>query len=116
MRMRSQRRSLMVRTPSDRYGVPAFTLLARPRPIRWWFRTGALLAVLGITRLARTVRVRWRSMMLAAGALLVIIGVTLSIAGAFVPGLLVLLVCLAGGAERSQCRSADQMTGAHWHA
>jgi len=116
MRMRSQRRSLMVRTRSDRYGVPAFTWLARPRPIRWWFRTGALLAVLGITRLARTVRARWRSMLLVAGALLVIMGVALSSAGAFVPGLLVLLVGLAGGAERSHCRSADQMTGAHWHA
>jgi hypothetical protein len=106
----------MVRTPSDRYGVRAFTGLARPRPIRWWFRTGTWLAVLGITRLVYTVRARWRSMFLAAGALLVIIGVTLSSAGAFVPGLLVLLIGLTGGAESSHCRSADQMTGAHWHA
>jgi hypothetical protein len=120
MRMRSHRRSLMIRTPSggrtDRYGVPAFTRLARHRPIRWWFRTGALLAVIGITRLARTMRARWRSMFLVAGALLVITGVTLSSAGAFVPGLLVLLVGLARGAERSHCRAADQVTGAHWHA
>jgi hypothetical protein len=116
MRMRSQRRSLMVWTRSDRYGVPAFTGLARHRPIRWWFRTGALLAVIGITRLARTVRARWRPMFLVAGALLVVIGVTLSSAGDFAPGLLVLLVGLAGGAGRSHCRSADQMTGAHWHA
>jgi hypothetical protein len=120
MRTRSHRRSLMIRTPSggrtDGYGVPAFTRFARPRPIRWWLRTGALLAVIGITRLARTTRARWRSMFLVAGALLVIIGVTLSSAGAFVPGLLVLLVGLAGGEGRSHCRTADQMTGAHWHA
>lgn len=120
MRTRSHRRSLMIWTRSggrtDGYGVPAFTRLARPRPIRWWFRTGALLAVIGITRLARTTRTRWRSMFLVAGALLVIIGVTLSSAGAFVPGLLVLLVGLAGGEGRSHCRTADQMTGAHWHA
>jgi hypothetical protein len=120
MRMRSHRRSLMIWTPSggrtDRYGVPALTRLARPRPIRWWFRTGALLAVIGITRLARTMRARWGSMFLVAGALLMIIGVTLSSAGAFVPGLLVLLVGLARGGGRSHCRAADQMTGAHWHA
>ncbi len=120
MRMPSHRRSLMIWPPSGGrthgYGVPAFTRLARPRPIRWWFRTGALLAVIGITRLARTMRARWRSMFLVAGALLVIIGVTLSSAGAFVPGLLVLLVGLARGAERSHCGAADQMTGTHWHA
>ena len=120
MRARSHRRSLMSWTPSDGrtdgYGVPAFTRPARPRPIRWWFRTGALLAVIGITRLARITRARWRSVFLVAGALLAIIGVALSSAAAFVPGLLVLLVGLAGGAGRSHCRTADQMTGAHWHA
>jgi hypothetical protein len=120
MRMRLHRRSLMIWTPpggrTDRYGVPAFTRLARPRPIRRWFRTGALLAVFGITRLARTMRTRWASISLVAGALLVIIGVTLSSAGALFPGLLVLLIGLTRGAGRSHCRSADQMTGAHWHA
>jgi hypothetical protein len=120
MRMRSHRRSLMIWTPpsgrTDGYGVPAFTRLARPRPIRRWFRTGALLAVVGITRLARTMRARWGSIFLVAGALLVVIGITLSSAGAFVPGLLVLIVGLARGAGRSHCRSADQITGAHWHA
>ena len=120
MRMRSHRRSLMIWTPpggrTDGYGEPAFTRLARPRPIRRWFRTGMLLAVIGITRLARTVRARRGSIFLVAGALLVIIGMTLSSAGALVPGLLVLLVGLTRGAGRSHCRSADQMTGAHWHA
>jgi len=117
MRRWSHRRSLMIWTPpggrTDGYGVTAF---ARPRPIRWWFRTAAQLAVIGVTRLARTMRARWRSMFLVAGALLVIIGVTLSSAAAFVPGLVVLLVGLAQGAGRSHCRVADQMTGAHWHA
>ena len=120
MRARSHRRSLMSRTLSDGrtdgYGVPAFTRPARLRPIRWWFRTGALLTVIGITRLARITRARWRSVFLVAGALLAIIGVALSSAAAFVPGLLVLLVGLAGGTERSHCRTADQMTGTHWHA
>jgi hypothetical protein len=120
MRRWSHRRSLMIRTPpggrTDGYGVPAFARLPRPRPIRWWSRTAAQLAVIGVTRLARTMRARWRSMFLVAGALLVIIGVTLSSAGAFVPGLVVLLVGLVQGAGRSHCRAADQMTAAHWHA
>ena len=120
MRMRSHRRSLMIWTPpggrTDRYGVPAVTRLARPGPIRRWFRTGALLTVLGIRRLARAMRERWGSVFLVAGTLLVIIGMALSSAGALVPGLLVLLVGLARGAGRSHCRSADQMTGAYWHA
>lgn len=120
MRRRSHRRSLTIWAPpsgrTDGYGVPAFTRLPRPRLLRWWSRTAAQLAVMGVTRLTRTMRARWRSMFLVAGALLVIIGVTLSSAGAFVPGLVVLLVGLVQGAGRSHCRAADQMTGAHWHA
>jgi hypothetical protein len=120
MRRRSHRRSLMIWTPpggrTDGYGVPAFSRLPRTRLIRWWPRTAAQLAVIGVTRLARTMRARWRSMFLVAGALLVIIGVTLSTAWALAPGLVVLLVGLSHGPGRSHCRVADQMTGAHWHA
>lgn len=120
MKVRSHRRSLMIWSPSggpaDRYGVPTVTRLARPRRIRWWFRAGALLAVIGITRLARNMRARWRSVFLVTGAALVIVGVMLPSGGAFVSGLLVLLVAVLRGAEPSHCRSADQMTGAHWHA
>lgn len=120
MKIRSHRRSLMVWSPSggpaDRYGVPAVTRLARPRRIRWWFRTGALLAVIGITRLARTMRARWGSVFLVIGAPLVIVGVVLPSGAAFVSGLLALLVALLRGAEPGHCRAASQMTGAHWHA
>jgi hypothetical protein len=116
MRRRSHRRSLMIWTPPGGYGVPDFARLPRARPIRRWFRITAPLTVIGVTRLARTMRARWRSMVLVAGALLVIIGVTLSSAVALVPGLGVLLVGLAQGAGRSHCRVADQMTGTHWHA
>jgi hypothetical protein len=120
MKIRSHRRSLMVWSPSggpaDRYGVPAVTRLARPRRIRWWFRTGALLAVIGITRLARTMRARWGSVFLVIGVPLVIVGVMLPSGAAFVSGLLALLVALLRGAEPGHCRAANQMTGAHWHA
>jgi hypothetical protein len=120
MKMRSRRRSLMIWTPpgarTDGRGVPASTRLARRTPIRRWFRTGALLAVIGITRLARIMRAHWGSIFLVTGSLLVILGFVLSSAGAFVPGLLILLIGLVKGAGRSHCRAADQMTGAHWHA
>ena len=47
----------------------------------------------------RTMRARWGSMFLVAGACCcVIIGITMSSAGAFIPGLLILLVGLARGA------------------
>jgi membrane-bound ClpP family serine protease len=80
-------------------------------------RSGALLTVMGIVRLARAMRARWRSVLLITGTPLVVIGAMLPSGGAFVLGLLVLLVvALLGGAGRSHCRAADQMTAAHWHA
>jgi hypothetical protein len=48
-------------------------------------------------------------MFLVAGALLVIIGIPLSSAGIFVLDLLVLLVGLTGGAQRSHCHTVDQI-------
>ena len=120
MKMPSRRRSLMAWSPSgapaDRYAVPTVTRLARPRPIRWWFRAGALLAVIGITRLARTMWTRRGSVFLVIGAPLVIVGVMLPSGAALVSGLLALLVALLRGAEPGHCRAANQMTGWHWHA
>ena len=120
MRMRSHSRSPMTWSPSggraDRYDLPTATRLARSRRMRWWFRTGGLLAIIGITRLARGMRARWRSVFLVTGAALVVVGVVLPSGAAFVPGLLVLLIALLKGAERTHCRAAAQMTGVHWHA
>jgi hypothetical protein len=120
MRIRSHRRNLVVWNASgksaDRYGVRAFTERARPRRIRWWLRTGALLTIMGIVRLARVMHARWRSVLLITGTPLVVIGIMLPSGGALVLGMLVLLLALQGGAGRSHCRAADQMTAAHWHA
>jgi hypothetical protein len=119
MRMRSHRRSLMVWSPpggpADRHGSLAFTRRARPRPIRWWLRTGALLTVIGITRTARAMRARWRSVFTVTGGLLVVIGFMLPNGGAVVAGLIVVLFALLRGAERSHCRAAAQMSAARWH-
>jgi hypothetical protein len=47
--------------PADGYGALRFTRLTRTGRIRRLFRTAALLAVVGLKRLARTVRTRWQA-------------------------------------------------------
>jgi len=77
MRLRSHRRDLVVWSqsadPAGRYGASGFTRLARTGPIRRFIRTGGLLAVIGLMRLA--VRPRWRTVL--AGGVLTIVGVIL---------------------------------------
>ena len=120
MGMRSHRRNLMVWSPpggrADRYGFPTISRLSRSRRIRWWFRTSALLAVIGVTRLAHGMRARWRSVFSVTGAALIVVGVVLPSGAALVAGILVVLIALLKGAEPSHCRAAAQMTGVHWHA
>ena len=54
--------------------------------------------VLGVLRIARTARVRWEPVSLLAGVLLTMIGFALpAVAGAFLLGLLVLIVALLRG-------------------
>jgi hypothetical protein len=78
-------------------------------------RTGALLTVIGIMRIARAMRERWRSVFTVIGGSLLVIGFMLPNGGAVVAGLIVLLVALLRGAERSHCQAAAQMTAARWH-
>jgi hypothetical protein len=99
MKLRPHRRNLVIWSSSDRpagrYGVPRFTRLARIGRIRRCVRTGALLTVLGLMRLARAVRTRWRPML--AGVVLTVAGIMLrSGAGSlvFFPGVLFLLSAL----------------------
>jgi hypothetical protein len=118
MRMRSRRRNLVVWSSSlgaaDRYGALSSMRITRPRRISWWLRTGGLLTVIGIRRLARMLRTRWRSMFAVTGAVLMVVGFELSSASALVPGLLLLLFAMLTRAEASHCRAADQMTAARW--
>jgi hypothetical protein len=71
---------------------------ARPRRIRWFIRTGMLLALIGLMRLARTTRTRWEPVSLVAGVTLTVIGFELPAASvAFLLGILVLAVTLLKG-------------------
>lgn len=79
MRSRAHRRNLVVWNSSvgwaDRYGDPRLTRLAHTGRIRTCVRTGALLSVLGLIRLARAVRPRWRPLL--AGGVLTAVGLML---------------------------------------
>ena len=93
MRMRSHRRNLVVwsssAAPASRSGDRGCTRLARGGRIHWWLRTGGLLTVIGILRLARITRARQRPAFLTTGTLLTVIGVMLPSVAAFVCGMLV---------------------------
>jgi len=95
MRLRAHRRNLVVWSPSvgsaGRCGVPKLARLALTRRIHRGIRTGALLMVIGLMRLARAVRPRWRPL-LAGGVLTVVGGMLHGAWGVvFFPGLLFLL-------------------------
>ena len=103
MRLRPHRRNLVVwsstagavgrsrAVPRRRGARPA--RIRRIRRIRWWFRVGALLMILGALWLARTARIRWELVSLLAG--LLIIGFALRAASwAFLLGSLALIVTL----------------------
>ena len=79
MRLRADRRNRVMLSlsadPASRHDAPGFTRLAPTRRIRRCARTGALLTVIGLMRLARGVRSRWRPLL--AGAVLTVLGVML---------------------------------------
>jgi len=116
MRLRSHRRNLVIWNPSVPVGNFGAPRLARPRRIRWWLRTGALLTVIGAARLVRTVRTRWRPVLAATGALLMVVGIVLPSGMTLVPGMLILLFALFKGAGASGSRAVTQLTATHWHA
>ena len=79
MRLRAHRRNLVAWSPSvgpaDSCSAPRLTRLARTRWTRRFVRTGALLTVIGLRRLARAVRPRWRPLL--AGGVLTVVGLML---------------------------------------
>jgi len=112
MRLRPRRGNLVVWSSS---GVPGGRSWAwrpaRPRRIRWWLRTGTLLALMGGVRLARSARACWEPVFLGTGLLLMTIGFVLpAVSVAFFLGILVLVVTLLKGIAtkgRATGQSAD---------
>jgi len=87
MRMRSQRRSLLLGNLPTPESKSRSAGPVRPRRLRRWLRTAVLLSVIGIRRLART---RWQPIFLVTGALVFVIGLMLRNSVAFVSGMLVM--------------------------
>ncbi len=98
MRLRSRRRNLIVWTsaagPADRNSAPKFRRSAHSRRIHRWIRTGALFAVIGLMRLPRVARTRWRPAFLVAGGAFTAAGFIVSSGLILIPGILVLLLAL----------------------
>jgi hypothetical protein len=99
MRLGPHRRNLVVWSssacPADRGRGLWFRRPVRSRRIPRWLRTGSLLAVIGLIRLAAAVRPRWRP--LTAGVVLTVAGVVLRSGTAgvvMIPGMLFLISAL----------------------
>jgi hypothetical protein len=110
MRLRPHRGNLVVWSSSGVQGGSWAWRPARPRRIRWWLRTSALLAAIGIMRLARTLRARWEPVSLGAGVVLAAIGFAVPAASvAFLIGMMILVVALLKGvATRGQATDCCQ--------
>jgi hypothetical protein len=99
MRLRSRRGNLVIWSSSGMPGAGSSAWRpARPGRIRWWLRTGVLLALVGVVRLARIMRTHWELVSLVAGATLTVIGFAVPAASvAFLIGLLVMVIALLKG-------------------
>ena len=99
MTLRPRRGYLVVWSSSDAPGGGSWARRpTRPRRIRWWLRTGTLLALIGVVRLARAMRVHWEPVTLVAGGLLMVIGFVLpAVSVAYLLGMIVLVIALLAG-------------------
>ena len=96
-------------------GAGRVTRPGHRRKARRWLRTGALLAVIGITRLACAARIRWQYGILLAGLLLSAVGVALPSGAVLVPGAAVVLFALLPGSEATDRRLAALQAERRWH-
>jgi hypothetical protein len=98
MRLRSRRRTIVAGSSSSghaaRHGVHVVTRSTRAGRIRWWLRTGVLLAIIGVLRVARTARTYPRPAISLAGMAVTVAGLTLSSWAVLVAGFLVLFLAM----------------------
>ena len=98
MRLRPRRRTMVVWSSSPgraaRHSVQEMSRPVRAGRIRWWLRTGVLLAIIGLMRLARAARKYPRPALSLAGTAVTVAGISLPSGVVLVSGILVLLVAL----------------------
>jgi hypothetical protein len=98
MRLRSRRRTMVVWSPSSgrvvRHGVHVRRRSTRAGRIRWWVRTGVLLAIIGVLRLARMARAYPRPALSLAGTAVTVAGITLPSRTVLISGFLVLFLAM----------------------
>jgi hypothetical protein len=104
VRVRSRRRNVVVWSSSwssssssafsGRTARPGVQVARRPGRIRWWLRTGALLAIIGVLRLAGIARRHLRPAISLAGAAVTLAGITLPSGPVLSSGFLILLLAL----------------------
>jgi len=101
VRLRSRQRTTVVWSSSSgraaRREVREVREVTRPPRsgrFRWWARTGTLLTVIGVLRLARIVRTHLRPSLSLAGTAITLAGITLPSGPVLVAGFLVLFLAL----------------------
>jgi len=96
--LRPHRRTTVVWSSSSgraaRHGVQEMTRSARQGRIRWWLRTGALLAIIGVMRLAHTAGKYPRPALSLAGTVITVTGISLPSEAVLISGFLVCLLAL----------------------
>ena len=115
MALRARRRNVVVWNSSaglkGRHRITLFPRLARAGRMRRLARTGGLLTLIGLTRLARALRPRWRPVL--AGGVFIVAGVLLrnGVGGLllFLPGFLFLYSALLieGGSDEDRKRRCE---------
>jgi hypothetical protein len=98
VRLRPRQRAMVVWSSSSgraaRHGVREMTRPRRAGRIRFWLRTGALLTIIGLVRLARTARKYPRPALSLAGTAVTVVGISLPSGPVLISGFVILLVAL----------------------
>ncbi len=115
--MRLRRRTMVVWSSSSgraaRHGAQGTTRSARRGRIRWWLRTGALLTIIAVMRLARTAMKYPRPALSLAGTAITMAGISLPGKAVLISGFLVCLLALFMPSDRASA-PARPCSGRLW--